>query len=445
MNFKCLKPACSGALFLLVYSTLSAAASVEPVQAREFSKNLSLAVHEYEQENYAASKEYYERVLVQALNLNKSTASIYYNLGSVSYKLELYNESERYFKKLINHPDLNAVAYYNLALIENKRSKKKAAINFFYTSKKLTTDKQLSRLIDQQLFKISKKKSERARKKTMQDWYASFRLGTGYDSNISFAPLEISSNKSGDFIRGIGIFDKRIAGEGYGIKKSALYVTSLVFLSNYYSTDFNDYNLFDIGLRYLKPINKWRNAFEFNVKKTTYGHRDYQRIYSATLKTRKKLKSGDTLRLRYRYEEVESLNVLFNYLEGSRQRLRAGYQLKWPAESVYMWYELELNNRENTIRRNYSPTRNTLRLRYEKKINITNKAYAEIAYRDSDYDSTPTQDRQDKRKDFLLAYVNDLAADWQLLAHWRFTHNRSTESIFSYDRHVVMLNLRFTF
>ncbi len=164
--------------------------------------------------------------------------------------------------------------------------------------------------------------------------------------------------------------------------------------------------------------------------------------YAATFKTRRRFSDGNTLSLRYRYGQLNSLDPLFDYLEGYRQRLRLGYQFKWPSDAVDLWYELELNDRQNTANLNYSPTRNTFRVRYAKKINATNKVYGELAYRHSDYDPTPVQDRLDKRTGYLLAYVNDVARDWQLLARWGFRSNNSTESIYSYDRHVVLLTLR---
>ena len=455
MIVKCEKIVCSVLLFLLVYGQVSAepvsvSAPVSPVsQENTLSENLSLASQQYNQGEYAQAKVYFELALSQALQQGEATNTIYYNLGSVCYQLKQYDESKRYFEKLLNHNKLKAVAYYNLALIENKQGKKKSTIDYLYQSKKASSDPQLSRLVDQQLLKLTKQKPQRTKTVTYKDWHAYLYLSPGYDSNIKFAPLETASDESGSFLQFYGLFDKRIVGKGDGKKEPALLITSSVFLSNYFSTDFNDYNIFDIGLRYLLPVNKWQNSIAFNIKKSTYGHNDYLRFYVATFKTKRKFSAGKTLRLRYRYEQINSLTSRFDYLEGSRQKLRLGYQFKWPSDAVDLWYELELNDRENlktdTLELNYSPTRNTFRLRYEKKINTTNRVYGELEYRHSDYDPTPSQDRSDKRSGYLLAYVNDVARDWQLLARWGYRSNRSTESVYSYDRHVVMLTLRKSF
>ena len=453
MLLKCKKPVCSGVfflffvLFLLVSAPVHAESATDQLVAQEngYSEELRLGSQHYNQGEYAQAKVYFELALNQAQQQGKPAHTIYYNLGSVCYQLEQYDESKLYFEKLLDHNKLKAVAYYNLALIENKQGNKKSTIDYLHQSRKVSTDPKLSKLVDQQLLKLSKQKPQRTKTDTYKDWHAYLYLSPGYDSNIRLVPAEVASNESGSFLQFYGLFDKRIAGKGYGKKDPALLITSSVFLSNYFSTDFNDYNIFDIGLRYLLPVNKWRNTIELNIKKSTYGHSDYQQSYVATFKTKRKFSGGNTLRLRYRYEQINSLAPRFDYLEGDRQKFRLGYQFKWPGDIVDLWYELELNDRQNTANLNYSPTRNTFRVRYEKKFNDTNRVYGELEYRHSDYEPTPTQNRLDKRSGYLLAYVNDIARDWQLLARWGFRSNNSTESVFSYDRHVVLLTLRKSF
>jgi predicted negative regulator of RcsB-dependent stress response len=408
---------------------------------------LEQAKNYYQKKRYAEAKSSFQQALTVVLQQPEATQekflpALYYNLGSVCYRLEQYEQSRAYFEKLTGNKNLNAVAYYNIALIENKQGDKEAAIDAFNTGRSLSLDPQLSGLIDEQLKKLVKQPPVKRKLASYKDWHSYVYLSYGYDSNIKFAPLEVASNESGDFVQAIGTFDKVIAGKGTGKKQPALLFTSSVFLSNYFSTDFNDYNLFDIGLRYAFPVSKWRNRLDFNVKKSTYGHEDYQRITSATYRTTRYYKDKDFLLLRYRYEQIDSLDARYDYLEGSRHRFTAEYRFRWPQDSLRLWYELEVNDRENTVNRNYSPTRNTVRLRYEKDINASNKVYGEYEYRHSDYEPTAVQDREDDRSTFLLAYVNDIAPDWQLLARWRYRTNRSTDNVFSYDRHVSMLTLR---
>lgn len=438
---------CAVLLYILLCSQVLAEAALTPDDEKtsRLKTTTRLAGQQFQQGEYSLAKTTFEQALALALKQGQPLQSIYYNLGSTCYKLEQYDESRSYFSHLLADKKLQAIVYYNLALIENKQGNKKNTIDYLNTGRQLASEPQLTALIDEQLLKLTPQKPTKTKPGTDKDWQAYAYLTGGYDSNINFAPLEVASDESGSFAQAIAIFDKVIVGEAMGAKQHALLFTSNIFLSNYFATDFNDYRLYDIGLRYLLPVNRWRNAIELNLKQSDYGHDDYQRIYASTLKTRRRFSGGDTLRLRYRYEQVNSINPLYDYLEGDRHRFRLGYRFKWPRDALQLWYELELNDRLNTLNRNYSPTRNSVRLRYDRKLNASNKVYAELEYRRSDYDPTPVQDRADDRSTAMLAYSNDLASDWQLLFKWRYRRNHSTDSVFSYERHVAMLTLRKTF
>ena len=427
--------------------------SVRPSEKSETNDDLTLddyilvAKSYYQKKDYSNAKLSFEQALDLALKKtdavpDNTVATLRYNLGSVCYRLEQYDLSRAYFQQLLEHQSLGAIAYYNIALIENKQGDREASIDAFRTSRSLTDDEQLSALIDKQLQTLAAQKPLRRNKVSYKDWHAYLYLSPGYDSNISFAPLEIASNESGTFVQFIGTFDKVIAGKGSGSKRPALLFTSMVYANNYFSTDYNDYNIVDIGLRYAFPLGKWTNKIDLNLKQSNYGHRQFQHIAAATFRTKYRAADNDVFSLRYRYEQIASRDELFDYLDGYRQRLRLGYQFLWPKDALHLWYELEWNDRTNTVDRNYSPTRNSLRISYEKNLDRRNKFYGEYEYRHSKYEPTATQDRQDDRSAFLLGYVNDLAPTWQATVKWRYRTNRSTDPIYSYDRHVAMITLR---
>jgi predicted negative regulator of RcsB-dependent stress response len=403
---------------------------------------LSKATKDFSEQNYNAAKQSFLDAKALMEQRDEVAPAIYYNLGSVCYRLEQYEQSRDYFSSLSTNQNYAALAYYNIALNENQLNNRDAAIAALEKSRSETSDNELLALIDRQLKTLQEKDAKAAAAKEIKDWHLFLYARPGYDSNIRFAPLEIASNESGNFVQYIGAFDKSILGSATGQTSPALLLTSTVFISNYFSTDFNDYNMYDAGLRYAFPSGQWKNKIDVNVKKLTYGHEDYQHITSATLRTGIRFANRDELKLRYRYEDISSLRPIYDYLSGYRQRLRAGYQLTFPQDKLQLWYELEFNDRQNMINRNYSPTRNSLRLRYENRLNDTSKLVAEYEYRHSQYDPTPVQDRQDDRSVFLLAYVNDIAKGWQGEARWRFYTNRSTDTVYSYDRHLVFFSIR---
>jgi hypothetical protein len=395
---------------------------------------------------YADAKAAFDHVLISQQEQGEVSAAVYYNLGSVCYRLEDFDCARKHFQRLARDDryadDYAALAYYNLALVENRDGNPEAAVEALQDSRAVTSDPKLIALVNKQLAKLRKTEPRRTTTSTVKDWHSFVYLRHGYDSNIRFAPLEVASNESGDFLQFIGTIDKRIVGEGSTTKEPGLFVNAVLFATNYYSTDFNDFSLLNAGIRYDHLLHGWRNRIAANYTTSTYGKDDYLESTSLTLQTRKTLANDDQLQLRYRYEDIDSLLPVYDYLRGSRQRLRVGYQLTWPQDIVQLWYELELNDRQNTVSRNYSPTRHTLRLRYETMLDRRNRLYGEYAFRDSDYEPTLTQDRKDERSLLTLAYVNDFAPGWQAEARWRFFTNRSTDTIYSYDRHIVFLSVR---
>ncbi len=442
----------SGFIFaVLIFQALSVQAGSAQRHKADVSRHYSRAGMQYfNQGQYLKARSSFEQALSILSPADKSRLAIYYNLGSVCYKLKEYKQSRIYFNKLVGDKRLGAVAYYNLALIENRLDNKPAAIAYLQKSRGSTTDRRLIALANRQLHQLDNKSDigqsrYRHTRAVKKDWRAYFYLSPGYDSNINFAPLDVGSGRSGRFIQGIGLFDKKIAGKGNGYKTPVLLFTSSIFLSNYIATDFNDYNLFDIGLRYKLPLNQWHNVLNINIKQSTYGHGKYQRNYSVTVYSRRYFSKGKMLRLRYRYDRINSLDSIYDYLQGYRQRLGAAYQIKWSHDYLFLWYGLEFNQRRNTLRRNYSPTRNSFRLRYERKLNPLHKIYIETEYQRSNYVPTAVQDRQDNRSMYSLAYIYDFARSWQFKAQWRFSNNRSTDSLFSYKRHVGLLTLRKSF
>ena len=142
MFLKCLKSACFGVLLLFLCVSVYAAAT-EPKVNDSYSIELEQAKNAYNEGEYLKAKQIFEHVLAQTLLHEKPGASIYYNLGAVCYKLKQYDESKSYFSKLITHPTMEAVAYYNLALIENKLSRKKSTLDYLHKSKNASTDKKL--------------------------------------------------------------------------------------------------------------------------------------------------------------------------------------------------------------------------------------------------------------------------------------------------------------
>jgi hypothetical protein len=144
---------------------------------------------------------------------------------------------------------------------------------------------------------------------------------------------------------------------------------------------------------------KWKTRFSTQLSKRTYGGDDYQTIMSIHTSAKQRLSGMKYLRLRYRYENIGSDNVIYNYLDGWRQQLRAEYIACSKSNGKRLYYELELNDRQDTANASYSPTRHTVRGVYAKKLDSKIRWGGDIAYRRSayNYPVTATQNRDDTR------------------------------------------------
>lgn len=373
---------------------------------------------------------------------------LYYNLGSVCYRQQDWRTSRAYFLKLQRHPKMAALANYNLALIANRQGKRQEAIAYMRKSHRLARSASMRKLAAKQLHKLGVGKKPTAKPglaKQSPGIDAYVYLGHGYDSNINFVPLGIGAGESGNFFQAIGLLGVPIAGNGTGRRRPVLSLLASGFLTNYYSSDFNDYGQAELGLRYRTPVSGWRFGGSLHLKHSSYGHRDYQRNGVFELRLDRILGKADFLDLRYRYEQITTPSQIYRYLEGNRHQLRASLRFKWSSDQLTLGYLLEKNNRRNTRKRNYSPLRNRLHLRYQKALGAAHKLYIDVAYRRSDYEPTPTQDRLDNRNDLELGWLYAPDKHWQFRLRGRDTHNRSTDTVFSYDRRMIMLNLRYRF
>jgi len=112
----------------------------------------------------------------------------------------------------------------------------------------------------------------------------------------------------------------------------------------------------------------WQTNYTLDMNKIKYGGEDYQSIIKLGAEARNSLSRNERLYFRYAYEDINSDRAIFDYLEGWRQKLRAEYRLYRKQDNTRLYYELELNNRNDlTVTSgvySYSPTRHTLRGRY---------------------------------------------------------------------------------
>lgn len=160
------------------------------------------------------------------------------------------------------------------------------------------------------------------------------------------------------------------------------------------------------------------------------------------MKTKRDPSTTSSLRLRYRYDDIESLNDRYSYLSGQRQRLRAGYRYDDDVNKLKLYYEIELNDRQDETDVNHSPNRYKLRLRYSHAMNNDIEFGTSLSYRLNVYLPRGTAAARDEAKtkaSIKLSYnINPILT---LTAKHTYTRNNTSDSVNQYQRHVSILSL----
>lgn len=434
----CVKSGCintrnikQAALTAVVCLLLSFSVPVFSAEQNDFNKGVAL----FNEGNYAAAVEQFKNAESQGMR----SAALYYNLASGYYKLGDYEKSSEYFTKVKSYSEMQYLAEYNLGLIALKRNNKKEAKNSFAIVEQNSTDKKLVSLSKQRLVELERiKKIKRSTKK----WSSYLSAAAGYDDNVNFAPLGISAEKADSFAELIISADYLFSGN----KKNGWSAEVFFYDINYRTESlFDEYEYGAAIKNYLKINKDWRAQSFLKISKINYGGEDYQTIAKLGAKAKYSISRNEGIYLRYGYEDIKSDNVIFDYLEGWRQKIRAEYRQYNKKFIGKIYYELELNNRNDLSTTagdfSYSPTRNTLRGKYTRIFSKKWHLTGDLAYRVSDYPATANQDRTDQRSKASVYVDYRFDKTFKLRMKAENTDNQSTEDIFDYRRSVYTVAL----
>lgn len=362
------------------------------------------------------------------------SVALYYNLGSSYFKLKNYGYAQRYFQELLNVPKMKSLAQYNLGLIAVRQHKSQLANQHFKAVVKQNVDKKLVFLSRQQLNPPRKKIKTKS-------WSIYSSANLGYDDNINVKPVGTTLNESDSFYDILFLPEFKISGN----RKNGWFVNALFSRTDYSTSQRYDFNSYGAGIKKTLNIANWSSYFKLNLSKYTYGGKDYQSVARLEARTKRKLSINQRLYLSYRYENISSDRPIYTYLDGWRQKVKAELR-KYNKNYVFqVYYELELNNRQdyNSAQDSlsYSPTRHTLRSKYTRILSKTWRLGGDLYYRKSDYPVTLTQDRNDSRWKAAIYTDYRINKNMRMRGKFEFTRNDSTDPLYIYDRNIFSIGL----
>ena len=394
--------------------------------------DFELGVKAFKSGDNEVAVKYFESAMHQGMN----TVSLHYNLASSYYKVGRYEDAKRLFKLTYQTDAMRDLAEYNLGLVALKQKEWKLAREYFTSVINSGRDEKLTNLSQQQLTLLTK-----GEKRTKVTAFANI----GYDDNIVSASSESALNQSDSFYDVYASIDYLITGK----RKDGWLVDASLYMLDYSDVDSSNLDLFNLGVKKTFDLNSWKTSLHFKLSKTLYGEEDYLSSAMMDLKGYKNLSSSDRIYLRYRYEDIASDDLIYDYLEGSRHRATLEYRSASSKNIKQLFYELELNDRGNLIGTGYtyeySPTRHTVRGKLTHLFNDKWHLSGDLSYRFSDFPASSTLDREDERWKLVLAADYIFEPSLKLSTKLQYIDNTSTEDRYEYDKSMISVGLIKTF
>ena len=413
--------------FLGMLLLFASAVSVSRVYASAES-DYELGLQAYKTGSYTAAASYFESALGQGMD----SLSLIYNLASSYYKVGRLEEAKEYFLQLEQTEEMRDIARYHLGLIAVKEKDISVARNYFGLVSTEGRDKKLIKLSDKHLESLSVKESR---------WRSLVNLNMGYDDNIYSASGDSVLDESDSFYEFYASGDVIISGG----RKDGWLIGAGLYGMDFISSDTNDQYNFLLGLQRPVKISDWETSFNINLSKSTYGGDDFQTIAQFDALGRKSITSRDRIYLRYRGDIIESDNVIYDYLQGWRQRARIEYRNYAARNIKHAYYELELNDRGTLVTLTdtyeYSPLRHTVRGVYTQILDEHWWLIGDLAYRYSEFDASATADRTDNQWKLTLSADYRFDRTLKLFARYQYTDNDSSMERYTYDKSVFKIGL----
>ena len=371
-----------------------------------------------------------------------------YNLAVAYYRLGRYTEARKLFTRLAREPKFTSIAYFNLGLIANKTGDERSAIDWFLRTYRNTEDAKLKALSAKALKRLG---VDAKKAVATKNWGGFAAVNAGFDSNVKLANEDLIgvTGNSDNFaeILAVGNYWLR-GGRNDGVRLAfSANVQKYQSLSNY------DFSQFQLGLSRFGKLGKWNMRFTGNWNESYLGGNRYQRYFGAEARGRYGLGRGKYLRLRYRLNYITSSDPIFESLDGWRHQLRAGMQVKRGVHRFRVYYQLDLNDRNDRVRpqgfTSYSPTRHALRALADLRLGGKWKGRLDARYRFSGYND-PTTDsnivtapvtREDSQVRLGARLGRNFAKYWEVEGSYNYYDNSSNIVAESYHRHLVYLGV----
>ncbi len=389
----------------------------------------------FEQQQYQQAIKQFQ----QAIQNGDTRAAVYYNLAVSEYKTGKLNAAAAHFRQAAQDGKFYSSSMYSLGLIAVKQNRLKTAIRYFDRVK--PADASLRRYADNAIARLQAEGGAEKPASLLDHLHGLATLSYGRDSNVNRASDNSPSNVGDTFNSIYASVSMPFIADNPNIGFGVSY-----FNINYSTLNTDDFSIARAGLFYKTRLANWKTRGMFSVSSSDLGPDRFQSSARLSLSGKYKLSSDSSIKLDYQFDKIHSSTVLYDYLTGTRQRLRAAYRKSFGDTRIDMRYRFETNNRDDLPTQSFSPVRHTVRVMIKQPLTEKLTVKADAAYRASDYPAIgASAGRTEDRSRLALRLQYRLDKHWALEGYARHTNNSSSNPLFKYSRDDAYLTLSYTY
>ena len=357
-----------------------------------------------------------------------SGPAVHYNIAVCEYSLGNYSAANRTFRLIAGRfPTMRGIAEYNVGLAERRLGNPRAAQRQFVTAYRHSDDEKIRALAVSQLAELEREQRP--------GWYGLLGIQVGYDDNVALRdslglPAGASANSP------MADLFATLRGPVPGIDR--LQLDGSIYTVTYSDADEFDQVELRVGTLYTVDRADWRLQGGIYGAAGTLGGSSFNREAMLDLRSIRYLGDDSSIAVRLRYNDINSAQLRFDGIEGSRSRIDLAYRWNTAGRYLAVGAGLEENDRRDA---GISPSTRRLRTDYGYQVNNNWRFDTAATFRTSDYDDLMVP-RSEDFFSLAIRVAYETASDWQISGRYQYSKNDSSDPMYSYDRNLLTVGFQ---
>jgi tetratricopeptide (TPR) repeat protein len=362
------------------------------------------------------------RLFQAALAAGADSPALHYNIGVCQYRLGDHAAAAATFGRLGERfPSFAPIAEYNRGLALLALGETEAARAAFERARR-EGDEALAGLAASALASLEPAAAPRSR------WLGYFDLAAGHDDNIALIDelsLPATLSASSSFTEIFGYASRRFG------QRVPFRLDFSGYVVRYADAPEFDQEALRIDSAFEWSPGAWRIEAGPRVAQSTLDGDGFERALGTGVLARRSISQRVTFDAQLVYDDVTAASSRFDFIEGTRERLRIGLDGRMERQRVRVGYEIETNDR---VSAGVSPSRDRFDMNYQRRFGGFWSLDGTVAYRSSDYDEI-SPPREEDLLEVVATGRRSLPKGWLFGAEYRLADNDASVAQYSYRSH----------